>query len=157
MQADLEEPLSEDECDEAEGGGEVIDCACDELHDDLGDFMDEHITSAVHTPDDVGIAKRTQQARMKAVVRAYQSSALGCENPVAFWSEGGDGRAFTKLVRGGRSLLKFSSGNGKLERVFSHAIQVFCDVRRKNFDLRQLLMLLCNAASCGLPDFRSIW
>ena len=136
---------------------EQFEVIFDELHDDLGGFMDDHIASAVPVANLGECGGPTEQARMKALVRAYQSSALGSDDPVAFWSDTGDGRAFTKMMPGARSLLKFSSGNAKLERVFSHAIQVFCDDRRKNVDIRQLLMLRCNGASAGLPDYRHIW
>ena len=57
---------------------------CDELHDDLGGFMDDHIASAVPVANLGECGGPTEQARMKALVRAYQSSALGSDDPVCF-------------------------------------------------------------------------
>ena len=45
---------------------------CDELHDDLGGFMDDHIASAVFVANWGECGGATERPPMKALVRAYQ-------------------------------------------------------------------------------------
>ena len=63
---------------------------CDELHDDLGGFMDDHIALVVLVANLGECGCATEQTRMKALVRVYQSPALCSDDPVVFWSDTGD-------------------------------------------------------------------
>ena len=65
--------------------------------------------------------------------------------------------SFQLVKFGARSLLKFLSGNAKLERVFSAAKLVFGDEKRKNCNLYRLLMLRFNGYPCLLPHYVEKW
>ena len=77
----------------ADGQFEVM---CDELHDDLGGFMDDHIASVVLVGNLGECGGATERTRMKALVRAYQSSALGSDDLFAFWSHTGDDHGWSR-------------------------------------------------------------
>ena len=83
---------------------------------------------------------------MMATCRAYQApnpSLDSVRDPLSYWQCEGKG-AFPMLYPLAISMLKFSSGNGMLERLFSYRAIVSDDARRRNIDLRRFMMLRCN-------------
>ena len=116
------------------GTNEQLEVMCDELHDHLSGFKDDHSFSCA-CANFGNSCGPTDENRMTALMRDYHSSALGSDDRVGFWNDTGDGRTLTKMMPGAHLLMKFNSGNAKLKRVVSHAVQAFCDERRKNEDM----------------------
>ena len=56
---------------------------------------------------------------------------------VDYWAVGGEGAEFRRVVPGARSLLKFLSGNSKLERLFSQLLK-FCLMRHASLLMCEL-------------------
>ena len=52
--------------------------------------MDDHIASVVFVCNLGECGGATEKAQKKTLARAYQSSVLGSDYPVAFWSDTGD-------------------------------------------------------------------
>ena len=135
------------------------DDAGDLLSDDLPDFNVEHHQRFEVVDEHPSAANVEEQKRkMWAACQAYAEATIGCDDPLMYWAEGGVGASSFQLVKfGARSLLKFSSGNAKLERVFSAAKLVFGDEKRKNCNLYRLLMLRFNGYPCLLPHYVEKW
>ena len=75
---------------------EQFEVICNERHDDFSGIMDDHIASAVLVANLGECGGATEQTRMKALVRAYQSSASGSDDPVIFWSNTGDDHGWSR-------------------------------------------------------------
>ena len=58
--------------------------------------MDDHIASAVLVGTLGECGGAIEKTQMKALVRAYQSSALGSDDPVVFWSDTGDDHGWSR-------------------------------------------------------------
>ncbi len=139
--------------------GEGSDDVEDLLADDLPDFNVEHHQRFEVADEPLASASVDDQKRkMWAACQPYAEASIDCDDPLLYWAEGGVGATSFQLVKyGARSLLKFLSGNAKLERVFSAAKLVFGDEKRKNCDLYRLLMLRFNGYPCLLPHYVEKW
>ena len=92
---------------------------------------------------------------MAAARRQYQASNAeldAVEDPVGWWANVGR-HHYPDLYPAVLGLLRFSSGNALLERLFFYAAIVTRDRRRSTHVLRRLLMLRTNGFVLGMQGY----
>ena len=121
--------------------------------------MDEDFVAEPVVPDRPARGVFSKKDQVMATCRAYQApnaSLDSIRDPSAYW-QGECTAFFPMLYPLAISMMKFASGNGMLERLFSYCAIVTDDARRRNIDLRRLMMLRCNGHHLGMPDYVPRW
>ena len=97
---------------------------------------------------------KTLRYAIGAQVRSYMSCPAppGSKDAIAWWRDIGRVE-YWAIAPGARSLLKYSTGNATLERLFSRAIRIYGDKARKSADLRRAMLLAYNAYVLGMSGY----
>ena len=97
---------------------------------------------------------KTLRYAIGAQVRSYMSCPAppGSKDAIAWWREVGRVE-YWAIAPGARALLKYSTGNATLERLFSRAIRIYGDKARKSADLRRAMLLAYNAYVLGMSGY----
>ena len=116
------------------------------------------LRSWLSDPDDAKPAQppssKTLRFAIEVQVRSYMSSPAppGSKDAIKWWRDVGRSE-YWAVAPGARALLKLSTGNASLERIFSKAIRVYGDKLRKSADVRRAMLLVCNAYALGIEGY----
>ena len=128
----------------------------------MDNFLKRHRDAYAPVADSATVptnAKFTKRQEIAAACRQYQAANAeldAVEDPVGWWANVGRHR-YPDLYPAVLGLLRFSSGNALLERLFSYAAIVTRDRRRSTNDLRRLLMLRTNGFLLGMQGYLTPW